>query len=406
MSKKILLKGILAVSTTVVLSTSSLLLLSDFDNNQVKAEFLKKDIPSSEKLEGVYFENVEGKKYNTRDLIKNKISGAFLHPYKKEEIMVISFQDDKEKKIKTDKSRHEKITEDLIKLDRHDLSNSNFFKSQEKKANGSFHLINEYQEVDYNAISISVKQIELIQQRAIEEGFSKAIADKVGRTVIFHELAHSHNRESEQRVRLIEEFEKQESEEDIELFHKKIGSKEVYRAENYADSFSLLTSARDDIKINNSEFEEFNKFSIFLKDFFRNKKDHELLEFNKHETRATIETTNDFIKKNWDILDDIEIEDIENIARIITDKTLNNNLVKNYNKDYESQQELINNNGYSEKELNIIKKDVEEGMRDLIINVIVNNKLMKKVNNEKLNSLIEELDKKEDKKLETKFKLK
>lgn len=406
MSKKILLKGILAVSATIALSIAPSLILSDFEDNQVKAEFLKKDIPSSEKLGSVYFENVEGKKYNTKDLIENKISGAFLHPYKKDEIMVVSFQDDKEKELKTDKSRHKKITEDLIELDSYDLENSNFFKSQEEKASGSFHLINEHQKVDYNAVSVSVKQIESIEKRAIEEGLSKNAVDKIARTIIFHELAHSHNIESDQRVRLIEEFEKQKSVEDKELFHKHIGSKEVYRAENYADSFSLLVGAKEDAKIDNSSFDDFNEFSTFFKNVFRNKKDLDISHFNKHETRATIEVTNNFIKENWDILNDLSIEELEDIARIITDKTLNNILVKNYNKDYENQKKLIDNNGYSEEELNIIKKDVQEGTRDLIINVIVNDKLMKKVNNEKLNSLIEELDKKEHKKLETKFKLK
>lgn len=403
MSKKILLKGMLAISTTVALTTSSLLLLSDFEDNQIKAEFLKKDIQSSENLNGVYFETIGGKKYSTNDLIENKISGAFLHPYKDGEIMVVSFQDDKKSKLKTDESRHKKITEDLIELGRYNSSESEAFKLKESKMNQTFKY--SHQEVDYNAISISVSQIKLIQESLIEEGFSQKTAEKVGRTVIYHELAHSHNREDEKKHKLIKAFEKQKSKEDIDLLYKEVAVKELYHGENYADSFSLLVSARDDIRMHNSSFEDFNKYSTFLKDYYR-KTTEEITQFNRHETRATIETTSNFIKKNWDIIGEISVEDLENIARIITNKTLNNVLVKNYNNSYENQQKLAKNKGYSEEEIKMINKDVEEGMKDLFINKIVNGEFKKEVNQNKLDSLIEELDKKEEKKRATEFKFK
>jgi len=88
------------------------------------------------------------------------------------------------------------------------------------------------------------------------------------------------------------------------------------------------------------------------------------------------------------------------------DKTLNNVLVKNYNNSYENQQELAKNKGYSEEEIKMINKDVEEGMKDLFINKIVNGEFKKEVNQNKLDSLIEELDKKEEKKRATEFKFK
>ena len=54
----------------------------------------------------------------------------------------------------------------------------------------------------------------------------------------------------------------------------------------------------------------------------------------------------------------------------------------------------------------MINKDVEEGMKDLFINKIVNGEFKKEVNQNKLDSLIEELDKKEEKKRATEFKFK
>lgn len=403
MSQKILLKGMLAISTTVALTTSSLLLLSDFDDNQIKAEFLKKDIPSSENLSGVYFESIEGKRYNTNDLIENQISGAFLHPYKEGEIMVISFQDDKKSKLKTDKSRHKKITEDLIQLGRYNSSESEAFKLKESKMDQSFKYA--HQEVDYNAISISVSQIKLIQASLIEEGFPQTTAEKVGRNIIYHELAHTHNREEEKKNRLRKALDKQKSKEDKDLLYKEVAVKKLYQGENYADSFSLLMSGRDDVRMNNSSFEDFKKYSTFLKEHLR-KSTEETTHFYKHETRATIETTTNFIKKNWDIIGDISVEDLENIARIITDKTLNNFLVKSYNDSPENQQELIENEGYSEEELNIIKKEVEESMTGLVVDVIINGEFKKEINQNKLDSLIKELDKKEEKKRATEFKFK
>lgn len=399
--RKILLKGMLTVTATIALSAVSIagstLLLSDFDSNQVKAEFLKKDIPSSSDLKGTYFETFSGKKYNTKDLIENKISGAFIHPDKKGEIIVISFQDDKESKLKTNKSRHEEITKDLINFENYDLLNSTNFETKEKKTNGSFHFTNPIDEFDYNAISISVKQIEEIKERAIKEGFSEKITYRIGEIILFHEMAHSHNQENTRRIKLIEEYNKQETEQEINLFHEKVGSKEVYRAENYADTFSLLKLAKEENLIEDGlNFKEFKELSTFLKDFFRGKKGHNLEDFNKHETRASLEVANNFIEKNWKIIGGISIEDLEDISRVLTDSVINNNIVKKYNSSYVNQQKLIENEGYSKEELKVIKSDVDEIIIGLIEEVITGNKLVKKINKEKLDELVKNISKKEE----------
>lgn len=362
-SKKIILASVLALTSIKGIATPS---IQEFETLKTiqrveQSEKIEKKFPKNQKGE-IYFKHLNLEKtINIEDMFKNKKSGVYEHPMKKNEIIVISFQDHEDLK-----EEHKKIKKTLLENGTYDNFSYNRHKNKERegilaKEESSFHSITMKEEIDYNFISISSKEVNDVLNLAEETGYSKNIKPIIKKAVIFHEIAHTHNHQTRniyEKLSNLTGKEKKYENEILELV--------TLGGENYSDAFMFLQIAKLQKQKGTTESKnDLIEFGDFFEKEFR-KHNEELSHFDDHLTKPALNATKKFVENNWDIIEKFSSKDFEKIAASITNGTLNNPKINNKINTLEAQKKLIAKGGLKESLLEKVSNEVSEKLNEMI----------------------------------------
>lgn len=370
-SKKIVMAGMIALQSMNALASS---------NNKISIEEFKTPVaeytqqaenethfPNIEMEDGkVYLEHLNsGVKVTEEEVLSLAISGAYKHPFKEDQIMVISFQDRKDFE-----KQHKKIQNSLKEAEKFNQSKYYNYKDEERSAkileNGSFQKTNVTKGVDYNFISISHKQINQLVQIAIKEGYDKDVVAMIPEFIFYHELAHSHDHQAEGYRELKEAYQNLEEQEIKKNQHKVDKKLELLYlgGENYADSNALLMLSKKYSQQEGGK-EKLEKFEDYLLESFRD--DSKLLKkFDVHMTKASVKVTMDFIRNNENLIDQFTTFELEQVAASITNGVVNHKDVNTEINNHISQKSLQRSGGFSNRELRKISEDINEQMTKMV----------------------------------------
>jgi len=362
--KKIALSGVIAITSFNGIAAPD---IQDFDILKARETVHVQDTfqyeHSKENLSHLKHLNT-GKQIPLTEVFKNEVAGVYEHPSKKGEILVLSFQDKEDLN-----QEHKETIKTLIEHDHYDMNSYVHHKNKEKNAiqneEGSFHSPSFLQkgELDYNFISFSSSQVNEIIEDINNKGFSKKTADLMLEAIFYHELAHSHNHQSENVYEQINKLEQKGKSEDFIAKQKSLLS---LGEENYADSFLLLKLAKlQKENGNNNSQNEFKEFAEYFYEHFRNdNSDQE--HFDDHLTKYSVKVAIDFIEDNWEVIDQLSNIQLEQIAASITNGTLNHPSLNKHINSFEGQLNLSQNGGIQEDILQKISNNVNEKINDMI----------------------------------------
>jgi hypothetical protein len=231
-------------------------------------------------------------------------------------------------------------------LDDYDLDSSGYSKlmkfeySDAKKT--SFHKPTLDNGVDYNHINLATQEIKSIQfdMWDMNTEMDKESMDMVPYMVYLHETAHTHDHQEKFYRDLFNGVGGNLEFSDDPEKNKKLLKLEALGGENYADAFALIMSAKFALyehgKDENGQYkgvtekaskiiaESGDAWADYRKKTMGEKQD----KLDVHLTFLTVKTTNDFIKKNKDVLCSLTEGDVQQISAMLANRTLNHKLTQ------------------------------------------------------------------------------
>ena len=363
--KKVVMGAMIALQMAGALAAP---VATDFESpkasfTKVQTENEELDHSVKDKIEGeIYFQNLNGTgEFSMSDILDNEIAGVYKNPTQEGEIMVISFQNSGHLK-----SSHNDIKKDLIEQDLYEYASYETHRAKEltKKytETGSFHSLNGQENIDYNFISFSTQEAEILVAEAKKLGYSEKLQKILPSAILLHEMAHTHNHQSEPYYDEDTLMEKSTSvskmEEHLNLL--------ALGGENYADADMFLQMGKI-LKLKSPEtakqdIQELAEY--FMNDFRDDSKVKS--QFDTHASKATIKTAIDFVEDNWEILEQFTDKDMEQISASITNGTLNNPMINKKINSFEAQKELAENGGIQDEIVSKVSKKVNDKLKDMI----------------------------------------
>lgn len=387
-SKKIITIGLMALYSMNALSAHPI------DNNSfedVKAEYTKsieEGVKNTvENNEQVVFELHTGEKFDFLDIYKSQKGGVYKNPFNESEILTISFAgdrddfNDQEDLVLNDLEQldmlsvHNEEYSDIFGLSNYQDLHYMYFKdlrdSYDNKNQQFFSYHDDFDESFYehnlNFINISPKQIEEVQQKALEKGYSQEVVDAIPLIAMYHEIGHSSKNVASQRQDYYNKIRNDEmSQKDLEFKRYVLGD------ESFSDSYGVFAVAKH-LKAQGVSKETFQEFMDFYvkehRDDSRIPEDEMELHFNK--TAPLI--AGKFIEEHWDHLEQFSNNDIVKISASITNLTTQNKLISPHISTHKGQIEIARKGGISEEITNKVSDSVLSKINSMV-NLTLNDK--------------------------------
>lgn len=388
-SKKIITMGLMALYSMNALSAHPI------DNNSfevVKAEYTQsieegvKNTVENDSM--VMFEQLHtGEKFDFLDIYKSQKGGVYKNPFDESEILTISFAGDRD----DFNDQEDLLLNDLEQLDMLSVHNDEYsdifglsnyqdlhyiyFKdlrdSYDNKNQQFFSYHDDFDESFYehnlNFINISPKQIEEVQQKALEKGYSQEVVDAIPLIAMYHEIGHSMKNVASQRQDYYNKIRNDEmSSKDLEFKRYVLGD------ESFSDSYGVFGVAKH-LKAKGMSKETFQEFmDFYIKDHRDDSKipeDEMELHFNK---TAPL-TAGKFIEEHWDHLEQFSNNDIVKISASITNLTTQNKLISPHISTHKGQIDIARKGGISEEITSKVSDSVLSKINSMV-NLTLNNK--------------------------------
>jgi hypothetical protein len=301
-----------------------------YGEHEHKNNTLKQDTLSNNKLSSMFeLKSLnQNTTYEITDILKNNRAGVYQNPTDNDEIMVLTFKENKDEvnlnKIKEELKNSKNFNNDDWKL----LKDAYYTAMNHRITSSHTPYLSEKK--DYNTIYIKQEGDQFALELSIKEKLTEHDQEMHSLATYFHEQGHSHVelKDTLGFIEQIDQMEKNGTINDSNISTAMEYLEGTYSLdESYSDSFSTITMAKFFKEKYGSE-EGKDKYDNFYEQRYemRNKTINKfnLNSFQKHFTATTISSTDDFINLNWNKLDNMNFDDIKSVATYISKHSMDN----------------------------------------------------------------------------------